>query len=107
MLAGELREALEEAGASTKRAAVEPSTARRAASRSSKGMIGGAAPLRPSGMSHARRNWTPRITLWMRSALADLRLSRLDVIHAGAETFPLARSPRVNPSHDAPTFGLA
>jgi hypothetical protein len=26
----------------------------------------------------------------MRSALADLGLDRLDVIHAGAETYPLA-----------------
>ncbi len=26
----------------------------------------------------------------MRSSLADLRLDRLDVIHAGRETFPLA-----------------
>jgi hypothetical protein len=30
----------------------------------------------------------------MRIALADLRLDRLDVIHAGAETFPLAERVR-------------
>ena len=30
----------------------------------------------------------------MRHALADLRLTSLDVVHAGAETFPLATSVR-------------
>jgi hypothetical protein len=30
----------------------------------------------------------------MRSACADLGLARLDVVHAGAETFPLNRSVR-------------
>ena len=36
---------------------------------------------------------TPSLTPSMRTALADLRLSRLDVIHAGTETFLLA--PRI------------
>ena len=30
----------------------------------------------------------------MRSALEDLALTRLDVIHAGTETFPLGRNVR-------------
>ncbi len=37
-----------------------------------------------------KRTTAPRITPSMRAALADLELSRLDVIHAGTETFPLA-----------------
>lgn len=40
-----------------------------------------------------KRTVAPSLTPSMRSALADLRLDRLDVIHAGAVTFPLA--PRV------------
>lgn len=36
-----------------------------------------------------KRTEGPRVTASMRSALADLRLDRLDVIHAGAETYPL------------------
>jgi hypothetical protein len=40
-----------------------------------------------------KRTTAPRPTPSMRAALADLRLSRLDVIHAGDETFPLA--PRI------------
>jgi hypothetical protein len=35
----------------------------------------------------------PELTKSMRIALADLRLQRLDVIHAGERTYPLA--PRV------------
>ena len=31
---------------------------------------------------------------WVRSALEDLELTRLDVIHAGSETFPLERRVR-------------
>lgn len=30
----------------------------------------------------------------MRNALADLKLKRLDVIHAGEDTFPLAKEVR-------------
>ena len=30
----------------------------------------------------------------MRSALEDLQLKRLDVVHAGSETFPLAHNVR-------------
>ena len=40
-----------------------------------------------------KRTVAPALTPSMRSALRDLRLSRIDVIHAGPETFPLA--PRV------------
>jgi predicted AAA+ superfamily ATPase len=40
-----------------------------------------------------KRTVAPRLTPSIRSALADLRLDRLDVVHAGAQTFPLA--PRV------------
>jgi hypothetical protein len=37
-----------------------------------------------------KRTVAPSVTPSMRAALADLRLTRLDVIHAGGETFPLA-----------------
>jgi predicted AAA+ superfamily ATPase len=40
-----------------------------------------------------KRTTAPKITPSMRTALSDLELSRLDVIHAGSETFPLA--PRI------------
>jgi predicted AAA+ superfamily ATPase len=40
-----------------------------------------------------KRTVAPRLTPSIRSALADLRLDRLDVVHAGEQTFPLA--PRV------------
>jgi predicted AAA+ superfamily ATPase len=40
-----------------------------------------------------KRTVAPRVTPSMRSALEDLQLTRLDVIHAGAETFPLG--PRI------------
>jgi hypothetical protein len=40
-----------------------------------------------------KRTEEPRITPSMRSALADLKLERLDLIHAGKETYTLA--PRV------------
>ena len=42
----------------------------------------------------AKRTSSPRLTPSMRSALADLRLDRLDVIHAGDETYPLAERVR-------------
>ena len=35
----------------------------------------------------------------MRSALEDLRLMRLDVVHAGSETFPLAPRVRAVAAH--------
>ncbi len=41
-----------------------------------------------------KRTAAPRITPSMRSALADLKLDRLDVIHAGKETFPMAEKIR-------------
>jgi predicted AAA+ superfamily ATPase len=37
-----------------------------------------------------KRTTSPRVTPSMRSALSDLKLNRLDVIHAGENTFPLA-----------------
>ena len=37
-----------------------------------------------------KRTTAPKLTRSMRAALGDLRLSRLDVVHAGRETFPLA-----------------
>ena len=36
-----------------------------------------------------KRTTSPRVTPSMRSALSDLKLNRLDVIHAGENTFPL------------------
>lgn len=41
-----------------------------------------------------KRTTAPSVTPSMRSALADLRLTRLDVVHAGTETFPLTTSIR-------------
>lgn len=38
-----------------------------------------------------KRTSAPRLTRSMRGALADLPLSRLDVIHAGPESYPLAK----------------
>jgi hypothetical protein len=37
-----------------------------------------------------KRTVAPRLTRSMHTALADLRLERLDVVHAGDQTFPLA-----------------
>ena len=37
-----------------------------------------------------KRTVAPKLTKSMRTALADLRLERLDVIHAGERTYPLA-----------------
>ncbi len=41
-----------------------------------------------------KRTTAPRITPSMRSALQDLKLTRLDLIYAGSETFSLAREIR-------------
>ncbi len=41
-----------------------------------------------------KRTTSPRVTPSMRSALSDLKLNRLDVIHAGENTFPLAEKTR-------------
>ncbi len=41
-----------------------------------------------------KRTSSPRVTSSMRSALADLKLQRLDVIHAGDNTFPLGENIR-------------
>jgi len=46
-----------------------------------------------------RRRWgfefkhttTPKVTRSMHSAIKDLGLTRLDVVHAGRDTFPLTR----------------
>jgi predicted AAA+ superfamily ATPase len=38
-----------------------------------------------------KRTSAPRLTPSMRLAMSDLRLTRLDVVHAGSETFPLAK----------------
>jgi len=41
-----------------------------------------------------KRTSSPRITKSMRNALSDLKLSHLDIIHAGDQTFPLSRQAR-------------
>ncbi len=41
-----------------------------------------------------KRTTAPRITRSMRTAMEDLELTRLDILHAGTETFPLARKIR-------------
>jgi len=41
-----------------------------------------------------KRTVAPRVTRSMRHALADLGLKRLDVVHAGGDTFPLAEGIR-------------
>lgn len=41
-----------------------------------------------------RRTSSPTMTPSMRNALADLKLKRLDVIHAGDKTFPLGKKVR-------------
>jgi uncharacterized protein len=44
-----------------------------------------------------KRTETPKVTSSMRSAMADLKLDRLDVIHAGSHAFPLAENIRAVP----------
>jgi len=41
-----------------------------------------------------KRTTAPRVTPSIRSALDDLQLTRVDVIHAGAESFPLTKKVR-------------
>jgi predicted AAA+ superfamily ATPase len=41
-----------------------------------------------------KRTSSPRVTPSIQNAISDLRLSRLDVIHAGENTFPLAKRVR-------------
>ena len=41
-----------------------------------------------------KRTVSPQVTPSMRAALRDLKLDSLDVIHAGQDTFPLARKIR-------------
>jgi len=41
-----------------------------------------------------KRTTAPKITPSMRSALKDLRLTRLDIVHAGTETYPLGQNIR-------------
>ncbi len=42
---------------------------------------------------------SPKVTPSMRSALKDLKLDQLDVVHAGEHTFPLAENIRAIPLH--------
>ena len=44
-----------------------------------------------------KRSSSPRLTKSMHSALNDLRLKRLDIIHAGESTFPIAKRVRAVP----------
>jgi len=44
-----------------------------------------------------KRSSAPRLTPSMRSAMSDLRLTRLDVVYPGTETFPLAEHVRAVP----------
>jgi len=46
-----------------------------------------------------KRTTSPAMTGSMHSALKDLRLTRLDVVHAGSETFPLAPRVRAVAAH--------
>jgi len=46
-----------------------------------------------------KRTAAPRVTPSMRRALEDLRLTRLDVVHAGDRTFPLGESVRAVALH--------
>jgi uncharacterized protein len=46
-----------------------------------------------------KRTTAPRLTRSMAAVLADLDLERLDVVHAGAATFPLAANVRAVPAH--------
>jgi uncharacterized protein len=46
-----------------------------------------------------KRTTAPGLTPSIRHALADLGLTRLDVLHAGADTFPLAPSVRAVSAH--------
>jgi hypothetical protein len=41
-----------------------------------------------------KRTETPRLTPSIRTALRDLKLDRVDVLHAGEHTFPLAEKVR-------------
>ena len=41
-----------------------------------------------------KRTSSPKLTRSMRTAMADLDLRSLDLIHAGDETFPLAKNIR-------------
>jgi len=46
-----------------------------------------------------KRTVAPHVTPSMRAALSDLRLERLDVVHAGDETYPLAERIRAVSAH--------
>jgi hypothetical protein len=46
-----------------------------------------------------KRTTAPRITPSMHIALEDLKLDRLDLIHAGEKTFPLAERVHAMPLH--------
>lgn len=49
-----------------------------------------------------KRSSAPRLTRSMRTALSDLDLTRIDVIHAGRRSFPLAERIRAVSVHDLP-----
>ncbi len=44
-----------------------------------------------------KRTTAPSLTPSMRTAVADLKLDSLEVVHAGADAFPLARKVRAVP----------
>lgn len=46
-----------------------------------------------------KRTTMPKVTRSMQTALEDLKLNRLDVIHAGEDTFPLAKQIRAVSAH--------
>ena len=50
-----------------------------------------------------KRAEAPRLTRSMRSAMETLRLDRLDVIHAGTNSYPLASGVRALPAAELPT----
>jgi hypothetical protein len=51
-----------------------------------------------------KRTSAPRMTPSMRSALSDLRLDSLDVIHAGEREFPMAANARALPANRLATL---
>ncbi|HVG10693.1 MAG TPA: hypothetical protein VNM67_23520 [Thermoanaerobaculia bacterium] len=47
-----------------------------------------------------KRTAAPKLTRSMATVLKDLELERLDVVHAGRATFPLAEKVRAVAAHD-------
>ena len=52
----------------------------------------------------AKRTEAPRLTASMRSAMETLRLDRLDVVHAGTQSFALAKNVRALPASELVTL---